>query len=58
MKLWFKRLFVKFTEYQQKRADYMILQMMSEKELRDIGINRCELRATIYGYDQGRKTDA
>ena len=58
MKLWFKRLCVKFSEYQQKRADYMLLQMMTEKQLRDIGITRGEVRATIYGYDQGCKTDA
>jgi uncharacterized protein YjiS (DUF1127 family) len=58
MKLWFKRLCVKFSEYQQKRADYMILKMLSDKELRDIGITRGEVRATIYGYDQGCKTDS
>lgn len=51
MKLWFKRLFELFIEYQQKRADYMILKMLSDKELRDIGLTRGELRSTVYGTD-------
>jgi uncharacterized protein YjiS (DUF1127 family) len=52
MKLWFKRLFVKFTEYQQKRADYMILKMLSDKELRDIGVTRGEIRSVVYGINK------
>lgn len=55
MKLWFKRLFVKFTEYQQKRADYMILKMLSDKELRDIGVTRGEIRSVVYGIDESGK---
>jgi uncharacterized protein YjiS (DUF1127 family) len=36
-------------EGQQRRADFWILQNMSNKELRDIGISRTEIRRTVYG---------
>jgi uncharacterized protein YjiS (DUF1127 family) len=36
-------------EGQQRRADFWILQNMSDKELRDIGISRTEIRQTVYG---------
>lgn len=52
MKQWLHRVFVKFTEYQQKRADYMILKMLSDKELRDIGITRGEIRSVVHGIDK------
>jgi uncharacterized protein YjiS (DUF1127 family) len=35
-------------EGQQRRADFWILQNMSDKELRDIGISRTEIRRTVY----------
>ena len=35
-------------ESQQRRADYWILQNLSDKELRDIGITRSEIAHTVY----------
>jgi len=36
-------------ERQQRRADYWLLQNMSTKDLRDIGITPGEIRQRIYG---------
>tara|TARA_Y100001937_G_C7056040_1_gene301455 strand:+ start:783 stop:956 length:174 start_codon:yes stop_codon:yes gene_type:complete len=33
---------------QQKRADFRMLQMMSDKDLSDIGIGRGDIRRVIY----------
>jgi len=54
MKTWLKKIFKRFEEYQQKRADYMLLQMMSDKDLQDIGIARGSIREIIYGDYEGR----
>lgn len=51
---WFKKIFKRFEEYQQKRADYMLLRMLSDKELQDIGIARGQIREVIYGDYEGR----
>ena len=40
---------------QQKRADFRILQMMSDKDLNDIGIGRGDIRRVIYA-DQEKKS--
>ena len=40
---------------QQKRADFRILQMMSDKDLNDIGIGRGDIRRVIYA-DQKEKS--
>lgn len=46
-----KKLFNKIQDIQQKRADYFLLMNMSDRELRDLGIGRSELRQRIYGKD-------
>lgn len=40
-------LFKTFQAYQQKRADYMLLQSLSDRELRDLGIGRGSIREAI-----------
>jgi len=40
---------------QQKRADYMMLNMLSERELRDLGIGRSQIKEIIYGEDTNGK---
>lgn len=44
-----KAMWKAFEAYQKKRADYMILQMMSERELRDLGIGKSQIREIVYG---------
>lgn len=36
---------------QQKRADFRMLHMLSDRELNDLGIGRSEIRNVIYGKD-------
>ena len=36
---------------QQKRADYWLLNSMSDKQLKDIGITRGEIKQRFYGTD-------
>ena len=45
----FKKLFQAIQDIQQRRADYYILTHMSDRELRDLGISRSEIRQRIYG---------
>ena len=45
----FKKVFKAIQEMQQRRADYYILTHMSERELKDLGISRSEIRQRIYG---------
>jgi uncharacterized protein YjiS (DUF1127 family) len=33
----------------QRRADYWLLNNMSARDLRDLGITRCEIRQRVYG---------
>lgn len=49
MKNFFNKLMNKIQEMQQRRADYYILTHMTDRELRDLGIGRAEIRARIYG---------
>ena len=49
MRNFFKKLFVKIQDMQQRRADYHLLIHMTERELRDLGISRSEIRQRIYG---------
>lgn len=44
-----KRFFKKVQDMQQRRADYWILMNLSDRELRDLGIGRSEIRERIYG---------
>jgi uncharacterized protein YjiS (DUF1127 family) len=46
---WLKNIFHKIAEAQEKRAQYWMLQNLSDKELRDIGIGRGQIREAIYG---------
>ena len=50
-----KRLFKAIEESQQKRADEKILQMLSERELRDLGIGRSQIKEIIYGENSNGK---
>ena len=43
-----KRIFKAIEAAQQKRADYRLLQMLSDRELRDLGIGRSQIRNVIY----------
>ena len=36
---------------QQKRADFKLLHMLSDRELNDLGIGRSQIRNAIYGKD-------
>ena len=36
---------------QQKRADFRMLHMLSDRELNDLGIGRSQIRNAIYGKD-------
>lgn len=40
---------------QQKRADYYLLNTLSERELRDLGIGRSQIREIIYGEESNRE---
>jgi len=45
----FKKLVHKIQDMQQRRADYYLLMNMSDRELRDLGIGRSEIRQRLYG---------
>lgn len=44
----FKKLLHKIQDMQQRRADYYLLMNMSDRELRDLGIGRSEIRQRLY----------
>lgn len=46
---WLKKLIKKIIEAQEKRAEYWVLQNLTDKELQDIGIGRGQIREVIYG---------
>lgn len=48
MKQWLKKKVEAFMEYQQRRADYMVLHRMSDAELRDIGIARGDIKYVCF----------
>jgi uncharacterized protein YjiS (DUF1127 family) len=50
-----KRVFKAIEESQQKRADYKLLHMLSERELRDLGIGRSQIKEIIYGEESNGK---
>ena len=52
----FQRGFRALQEAQQARADFWLLQNMSDKELRDIGIARGQIREYTYGEKSNLKT--
>lgn len=45
----FKRFLRNLQTNQQRRADYWILNNMTDKELKDIGITRGEIKTKIQG---------
>ena len=49
MKQWLKKKVESFMEYQQKRADYVILNRMSDRELHDLGISRGDIYRLCFG---------
>ena len=51
MKNILKRMWDAHVVRQQKRADFKMLHMLSDKELNDLGIGRSEIRNVIYGKD-------
>jgi len=48
MKNLLRKIWKAIEENQQRRADYWILQNLSERELRDLGIGRSEIKRIIY----------
>jgi len=52
VKQFFKNAWKKHEIAQQKRADFRILQMMSDKDLNDIGIGRGDIRRVIYAKEE------
>ena len=44
-----KRLLKNLQDSQQRRADYWILQNMTDKALKDIGVTRGEINQKVYG---------
>jgi uncharacterized protein YjiS (DUF1127 family) len=51
-----KKLFKTIEVYQQKRADYLLLHMLSDRELHDIGIGRSQIKEVIYGKESDGET--
>jgi uncharacterized protein YjiS (DUF1127 family) len=48
MKNFLRKLWKSIEESQQKRADYKLLQMLNDRELRDLGIGRSQIYNIIY----------
>ena len=44
----FKRVYNKLKDIQEKRVAYWQLNSLSDKALKDIGINRSEIRSIVY----------
>ena len=51
MKNLLKKMWANHIIRQQKRADFRMLHMLSDRELNDLGIGRSEIRNAIYGKD-------
>ena len=51
MKHFLKKMRANHVIRQQKRADFRMLHMLSDRELNDLGIGRSEIRNAIYGKD-------
>lgn len=43
-----KKLFQRLVEHQQKKADYLLLCRMTDRELNDLGISRGEIYSKIW----------
>ena len=44
-----KKIWNRIVKMQEARAAYYALNNMTDKELRDIGVTRCELKQRVYG---------
>jgi uncharacterized protein YjiS (DUF1127 family) len=44
----FKKFVENFMAYQKARTDYWMLESMTDKQLKDIGITRGEIREKVY----------
>jgi len=51
MKNFLKQMWANHVIRQQRRADFRMLHMLSDRELNDLGIGRSEIRNAIYGKD-------
>ena len=51
-----KKIWKAIEVHQQKRADYWILTHLTDRELRDLGIGRCQIRELVYGEESYGKT--
>ena len=49
MKNFIQKLWTNHCIRQQKRADFRMMHMMTDKELNDLGIGRSQIREAIYG---------
>ena len=49
IKLFAVALLKRIQESQQRRADYWLLHNMTNKDLKDVGISRGEIRGKVYG---------
>ena len=55
VKQFFKNAWKKHEVAQQRRADFRLLQMMSDKDLNDIGIGRGDIRRIIYAKEESNE---
>ncbi|MDB9962804.1 DUF1127 domain-containing protein [bacterium] len=44
----FKKLYKAFEEHQQRRADFFIINSLSDRQLKDMGTTRGELKQRFY----------
>ena len=49
MKNFLQKLWANHCIRQQKRADFRMMHMMTDKELNDLGIGRSQIKEAIYG---------
>ena len=52
VKQFFKNAWKRHEVAQQRRADFRMLQMMSDKDLNDIGIGRSDIRRVVYAEEE------
>jgi len=57
MRKWLNALWAAIEEGQQRRADYWILNNLDDRELRDLGISRGEIRGIVNGEKPYREAD-
>jgi uncharacterized protein YjiS (DUF1127 family) len=48
LKAWIANIILAINHYQQRRADYFILTHMTDKQLRDVGITRGEIKTRFF----------